>query len=308
VEKPTANEVRSLLLLGSEIWAVIVETFGHWNQDNCPRMAAALAFYACFSLCPVLLIALAVAGAFAGSSAAKAELVAKLEVLLRPDDIAYVFTLLESFTGHVSGRTLPLVGSAAALFTASAVFVELRGALNTIWDAKPEGGVSFLRVVYDRAISFLLVVGIGILLLMWIAAGTVLSAINAFFTNSVPVPPSLLQTLHLIVSFAVVPALLAIVYRLIPDTKIAWNDVWVGCVVATALLLVGKYCLSIYLRLNSLTSVYGAAGSLFVVLLWVYYSAQVVFLGAELTKVYANRYGSRLKGNAVVEEQKSEEC
>jgi len=285
--------IGALSFCGSEIWSVTWETLGSWHQDNCTRMAAALAFYTSLSLCPALLIGLAVAGIFVGSSAAKAELVAKLEAFLRPDDIAYILTLLDNFAGHLSGHALPLVGGVAALFTASAVFAELHSALNTIWEVKPEGGISFLRLIYDRGIAFLLVVGIGMLLLIWIAAGTVLATINAFFANSLPIPAGLLHIPNLIVSFAMIPALFAVAYKLIPDTRIEWRDVWLGCVVATVLILIGKHAVGLYLRFNSLTSVYGAAGSLFVLLIWVYCSAQIVFLGAELTKVYAKRYGSR---------------
>jgi membrane protein len=284
--------------IGCEIWTVTRQTLSRWNQDNCPRMAAALAFYTCFSLCPALLIGLKIAGMFVGSDAAKAELISKLESILSRGDISYVLSLLDSFTGHLSGHTLPIIGGLAALFTASAVFAELRSAMNTIWNVKPGKGIGILSFIYTRAIAFLLVAGTGILLVVWMVAGTVLSALNAFFSSSVPVPYSLFEAINKLVSLAVLPLLLACAYKLIPDTKVEWQDVWLGAAVATGLMLIGKYAVGTYLRVISLTSVYGAAGSLFVLLLWVYYSAQVVFLGAELTTVYARRYGSRSGQNS----------
>jgi membrane protein len=282
-----------MVKIGSEILTVIRQTLGDWNEDNCPRMAAALAFYTCFSLCPALLIGLKIAGMFVGSVAAKSELIRKLESFLSPGDVSYVLSLLDSFTWHLSGRTLPIIGVLAALFTASAVFAELRSAMNTIWNVKPGKGIGILRFIYTRAIAFLLVAGTGVLLVVWMVAGTVLSAMNAFFSNSVSVPYSLFEAANQLVSLAVIPLLLVFTYKLMPETKIEWQDVWLGAAVATGLMLIGKYAVSTYLSVISLTSVYGAAGSLFVLLLWVYYSAQVVFLGAELTKVYAKRYGSK---------------
>jgi membrane protein len=285
-----------MVRIGSEILTVIRQTMSHWNQDNCPRMAAALAFYTCFSLCPALLIGLKIAGMFVGSVAAKAELISKLESFLSPGDVTYVISLLDSFTWHLSGHTLPIIGGLAALFTASAVFAELRSAMNSIWNVEPGKGIGILRFMYTRAIAFLLVAGTGVLLVMWMVAGTVLSAMNAFFSNSAPVPYSLFEAVNKLVSLAVIPLLLVFTYKLMPDTKIEWQDVWLGSAVATGLMLIGKYAVRTYLSVISLTSVYGAAGSLFVLLLWVYYSAQVVFLGAELTKVYAKGYGSRKSG------------
>jgi len=280
-------------LLIREIWIVIKETVHSWLEDKGSRMAAALAFYTTFSLAPALLIGLAVAQAFVGTSTAQSELALKLGELIGPANADYVFKVLESSWGNIVGRHQPIIGVGAALFAATVVFAELQGALNSIWNVRSEGRSGLLRVVRTRAVSFIVIVGIGVLLLVSVAASAAFAAINAFFADSLPVPPHVTHALNLVISFAMIPLLLAFVYKLLPDERIAWSDVWVGAVVTSLLFLVGKWIIGIYLSVSTLQSVYGAAGSFVIVLVWVYYSAQVFFFGAELTKVYTRRYGSQ---------------
>lgn len=279
--------------LTKEIWAVVKETVHEWSGDNAFRMAAALAYYTTFSIGPALLFGLWIAGAVVGPPAARAELVSQLQKIVTPDAAAYIYTVLDTFWGELRGKHLPFVGVAAALVAATAVFAELQSSLNSIWGVKSRGGTSMLRFLYERAISFVFVVGIGVLLVLSITTSTVLGAINAFFSNFVHVPPYLLQGLNLLITFAMVPTLLALTYKLVPDAQVEWKDVWLGSVVASLLFLAGRQLFGMYLRWSILMSVYGAAGSLVILIVWVYYSAQVFFLGAELTKVYARRYGSK---------------
>ena len=287
----TATSVASHLL--KESWEVIKDTFSAWSEDNVLRMAAALAFYATFSIAPALLIGLAVAGAFVGRATARSALIEKIQDFVSPDAAAYVFMILGSFWDEVTARTLPIVGIGAGLVAATAVFAELQSSLNTIWDAHSQERSGFLTLIRERAIAFIFVVGIGILLLASVVAGTVLATINAFFADLYPIPEGVLKVLNLLTTFGMVPGLLALTYKLIPETRVAWKDVWMGSIVASILFFGGTYLFGLYLRLSVLLSVYGAAGSLVILLLWVYYSSQVYFLGAELTKVWARRYGSR---------------
>lgn len=287
------DQVSRIQSVSKEIWAVLKETAHEWSNDNAFRMAAALAYYTTFSIGPALLFGLWIAGAVVGPPAAKAELVSQLKHFVTPDAAAYIYTVLDTFWGELRGKHLPFVGIAAALVAATAVFAELQSALNSIWGAKSKGGPSMLRIFYERAISFVFVVGIGVLLVLSITTSTVLGAINAFFSNFVRLPPYLLQGLNLLITFAMVPTLLALTYKLVPDAHVEWRDVWLGSGVASLLFLAGRQLFGMYLRWSILMSVYGAAGSLVILIVWVYYSAQVFFLGAELTKVYARRYGSK---------------
>ena len=279
--------------LPREAWVLLKDTVGSWREDNAMRMAAALAFYATFSLGPALLIGLGVAGAFIGSEEAKTQLIVKVREFVSPDAANYVLTVLDSFWGQFTERRLPIIGIAAAALAGTAVFVELHGALNTIWNGETKNGSGVVQMVYSRALSFVLVVGIGVVILVSVAATTVLVTVNAFFSRALPVPHQLLDAANYLINFAMVPISLALAYKLVPDAEIAWKDVWLGAIVASLLFIAGKRVFGIYLGLSAFGSVYGAAGSLVILLAWVYYSAQVFFFGAELTKVYAYRYGSR---------------
>ncbi len=278
--------------ISGEVFAVSKETIGEWSSDNAFRMSAALAYYTIFSIGPALLLGLWIAGAAVGPHAAKAELFSQLKKIVTPEATAYIYTLLDTFWRDLTEQRLPFVGITAALLAATAVFAELHSSLNSIWGVKVKGDQTLWHIFYERAISFVFVVGIGALLVLSITTSMVLGAINTFFSGFVELHPHLLQTLDLVIAFAMVPALLSLTYKLVPDVELAWKDVWLGSGVASLLFLAGKQLFEMYLRWCDLMSVYGAAGSLVILIAWVDYSAQVFFLGAELTKVYARRYGS----------------
>ena len=287
--------INKFLIGTTEIWTFVAETFKAFLEDHALRMAASLAFYTTFSITPAMLIGLSVAGAVIGNSRAESELTAGMARLINPEAAEYVFRLVESFSADLRGKQLPLIGILGALLAATAVFVELQSALNVIWRASVRERQSVLGVIRSRAISFLFVVGIGILLLVSAVTGTVLAAINGLFSQAIPVPREFVHWSQMLLQFGMVPLLLATTYKLVPDAEIEWKDVLVGAIVTAVLFLLGKSIFGMYLRVSILGSVYGAAGSLFIVLAWVYYSAQVFFFGAEMTKVYAARYGSRSK-------------
>jgi len=275
-----------------ESWAVTKETLAEGQTDNVMRMAAALAFYTMFSLAPALLIALGIAGAFIGSTNAKTELVVKLKDFLTPDVAEYVFTVIDSLWGDLSDRRLPVVGIAGAAIAATAVFAELHSSLNAIWGVNHPDRSGIITAIYTRVVSFVIVAGIGILILISVLATAVLFSMNQMFSQFFPIPSHFVHTLNVLITVAMIPALLALSYKLIPDLRIEWKDVWFGAVFSSLLFVVGKWAFGIYLRHSTSLSVYGAAGSLVILLVWVYYSSQVFFLGAELTKVWARRYGS----------------
>jgi len=276
-----------------EIWAFVRETFEWFLEDRAMRLAASLAFYMTFSITPALIIALSIAGFAIGTSRAESELTAQVGRLINPEAAEYVFSLVERLSAELKGSHLPLIGILSALVAATAVFVELQSGLNVIWRVPSRERQGLLDLIRSRAISFVFVVGIGILLLLSVITSTVLAAINSLFVRALPISQDFLRWLQVLVQFGIVPVLLAVTYKLVPDADIEWKDVLVGAIVTALLFLLGKSVFGMYLHISILGSVYGAAGSLFILLAWVYYSAQVFLLGAEMTKVYAMRYGSR---------------
>jgi len=283
----------------SELKAFLADTFKAFMQDHAMRMAAALAFYTTFSITPALLIGMSLAATVVGSSRAESELTERIGQLINPEAAEYVFSLLKTLGTQISSRHLPLIGFASAVVAATAVFAELQASLNTIWEVAPGERGGILSMIRARFKAFVLVVGIGMLLLASVVASTVLSMLNELFTRTLPIPPVLINGMGPIIQFGMIPVLLACIYKLVPDVPIAWKDVLVAAVVTALLFLLGKSLFGLYLRISVLSSVYGAAGSLVIVLAWVYYSAQVFFLGAEMSKVFARRYGSHAPLNLV---------
>jgi membrane protein len=281
------------LNLAHEIRVLVGQTIDAWIQDSAIRMAAALAFYTIFSIGPALLIALFVAETMVDAASARLELATILERFVSPGDTAYVFSLLESAKGKIAGTGFPALSVITAIIAATGVFTELQSGLNAIWKVQSQRGSSVLRYVEMRLISFLIVIGIGVLLLASLAATTVLSTIETVIIHAFPIFANHLYKINSLISLTIIPILIACAYRFIPATKIAWRDIWPGCLLASLLLALGKFMITLYLSLTRISSLYGAAGSLVILLVWVYYSAQVFFFGAELTKVYAFRYGSR---------------
>lgn len=274
-------------------WEVLLETVRAWRLDNGMRMAAALAFYTTFSFGPALLIAIGIAGALVGDSAARSEAVSNLEKFITPEAASYVFSVLERYWIEVTDKKLPVIGIAAALVASTAVFAELQSSLNTIWGVANTRHSGILSIIYQRLTAFILVVGIGLLLLFSVSVGAALSAVSVLFGGELLVVHKMIEGLNLISGVAMIPGLLVLAYKLIPDADVSWGEALVGSLVASLLLLLGRRLFGMYLSLSTLLSVYGAAGSLVVIMLWVYYSSQVFFFGAELTKVWAKRYRIR---------------
>jgi membrane protein len=268
-------------------------TFEYYMNHKAPTLAAALAFYTTFSLAPTLLIALAVAEFMVGDATPKSELAELLRSYLTEQATQFALSAMASSKQHITGGTATLVGLVTAFFGATAVFLELRYALNFIWDVKRDKGSNLWRLFYDRIISFFVVIVIGVFLVISLALSTAMTALDNFIALKTSMPLSLLNIPNALISYMLAPVLLALVYRLLPDTHIEWKDIWLGVLVTTLLLALGRYGFGLYLGRTSLLSIYGAAGSFVVILLWVYYSSMALLLGAELTRVYAEYFGSR---------------
>ena len=273
---------------------LLIESFKEWQADNASRLAAALAYYTVFSLSPLLIMAIAIAGALFGEDAAKGEIVGQIEGLVGAEGATVIETAIRNANQPDISSVASLISVGVLLFGASGVFAQLQEALNTVWNvkAKPDQGV--MNFVRKRVLSFSAVLGIGFLLLVSLILSAVLSALSKYMGHLIPGADFLWQIVNQVVSFGIITSLFALMYKFLPDVKIKWDDVWIGASITAFLFSIGKFALGLYLGRGSFGSTYGAAGSLIVILAWVYYSAQILFFGAEFTQVYSRKYGSRI--------------
>ncbi len=280
-----------------KIWNFIVEVFEKWIADKAAKLGASLSFYTIFSLAPLLIIAISVAGLIFGENAARGEIVGQIKGLVGNEGAQVVQTALKNSSNQESGIISLIISMVTLAIGSTVVFVELQESLNMIWKVKPKPGRHLIKgLLKDRFQSFTLVVTTGFLLLVSLLISALLSALSNYVNEKlVPVPILLLDIVNILISLGVIFLLFALIYKILPDVDIKWNDVWIGALVTALLFVAGKYLIGLYIGSSTLSSTYGAAGSLVVLLLWVYYSAQILFLGAEFTYVYANKFGSGIK-------------
>jgi membrane protein len=274
-------------------------TYQGWKEDKASRLSAALAYYTIFSLAPMLLIIIAVTGFFFGQrDVVQSQVLNQIEGLVGADGREFVSGLLTSASNPAKGVFATIVGIVTLLFGALGVFNELHNALNTIWEVKEEETKGFLesikKVIFNRLLSFSMILGIGFLLLVSLVISAAISAVQETIGNAVPVSEILLQIVNLVISIGVVTVLFALIFKFLPDAEIAWRDVWLGAFVTAVLFSLGKFLIGLYLGNSSAASAFGAAGSLVLLLLWIYYSAQILLFGADFTEVYANKFGSKI--------------
>jgi membrane protein len=275
---------------------LIKGTFAEWKEDNVPVLAAALAYYTVFSLAPLLLIAIAIAGAVFGEEAARGELVRQIQGLVGKEGAEAVQAMIQNASKPNNGGAIAtIIGVILLLFGASGVFGQLQSALNTIWEVKPKPGQGIRSFLVSRFLSFAMVLVIGFLLLVSLVLSSVLAAVSHFFDNLMPGLPILGQVINFLISFGVITVLFASIYKFLPDVEIPWKNLWVGAAVTAVLFNLGKLAIGLYLGNSSVGSAYGAAGSLVVVLIWVFYSAQILLIGAEFTQVYSKYRGKPLR-------------
>lgn len=267
-------------------------TLDGYNHDKVPRLAAALAFYTVFSLAPVLLIAVAGAGFIYGEQAAQGQLFNSLSGLIGNDAAGTIQGILENMRKPGAGIVATIIGLVTLLLGATGVFAELQDSLNTIWGVQPKPKRALRTIVGERFASFLMVLGIALLLLISLLISTVLSALTGILGDRLS--GFLTAPLDLVISFGITAVLFALVYKVLPDVQIGWKDVALGAGLTAVLFIVGKSLIGLYLGRSGISSTYGAAGSFALLLLWVFYSAQIFFIGAEFTKVFA-----RWRGRAI---------
>ncbi|MEO8134312.1 MAG: YihY/virulence factor BrkB family protein [Betaproteobacteria bacterium] len=291
---PVAPFLGTVIGASKALWGMARASFSAWIDDYAPSMGAAIAYYTAFSIAPLLLIAMAVAGLVLGREAVSGQIFVQLQGLLGSDGATAVQGMLKSASSPERSTAAAIVGIATLLFGATTVFAELQSALDRIWRApaaeKKEGFWGLLRA---RALSFGMILGIGFLLLISLVVSAGMAAVGDWWAPVFGEWKYLLTSANFVFSFAVVTVLFAMIYKLLPRAAIGWHDVWVGALVTALLFTIGKSLIGLYIGKSSLVSGFGAAGSFVVILVWVYYSAQIFLLGAEFTWVYAHRYGSR---------------
>jgi membrane protein len=276
----------------SAFWELLKDTVKQWIDDGVPRLGAALAFYTLLSVAPLLVVVTALAGLLFGEQAAQGQIVDQIKDLVGPTGASTIQTMLANAHRPTLGTWMSVLSAVVLLIGATGLFAELQSDLNTVWGVEPKPGNGIWQAIKDRFFSFLMVLVIGALLLASLVASTALSALTHFAGGHWPRLAPWLHLGNFVVSLGLFTVLFAAVYRILPDAKIAWGDVWIGAAVTAVLFTLGKFLIGLYLAYGSVGSPYGAAGSLAVFLIWVYYSAQVLFLGAEFTQVYACRFGS----------------
>lgn len=275
------------------LWELLKETYEEWSNDNALRLGAALSYYMIFSLPPVLLIVIALAGFIFGEDAARGRIVDEIQVLIGRSGAEGVETMIQNAYKPEAGIIATIVGIVTLIVASTGVFAELQDALNTVWNVKPAEGRGVMDILRVRLFSFIMIVGIGFLLLVSLVISASISALNDYVLQyqAELISKTLLQIINLVVSLAISTGLFAMIYKLLPDVRIAWKDVWLGAFFTSLLFTIGKFGIGLYLGNSDIGSSYGAAGSMAIILFWVYYSSQILFFGAEFTQVYSRRFG-----------------
>lgn len=276
--------------------AFLREIVDEWQRDGALNLGAALAYYTLFAMAPLLVLVIAIAGLAFGRAAAQGEIVSQIGGLMGADGAKMIEGMIARASRPASGIVATGVSLGTMALGASGVFGQLQTALNHIFGVERRRGRGVRGAVRQRLAYFGMIVAIGFLLVVSLVVSAALAGVHDLLATRLPILARVLPPLNFLLSFAVVSGLFALVYKVLPDVELAWRDVWLGAACTSLLFTVGKGLIGLYLGRAGTTSVYGAAGSLVLVLLWIYYSAQILFFGAEFTEVYSRRYGSRREG------------
>lgn len=275
-----------------EAYDLLHETFDQWLGDNTTTLGAALAYYAVFAFAPLAVLAVAIAGFLFGEDAARGELYERLQTSVGPTFAKAIQDTLQYTATRGGGTIATIISIVVILVGATGLFSQLQQSLNTIWGVQPKNGRTWWDMIKERLMSFVMVLLVSVLLLASLVSSTIIHALGGMI--DLPGGPVLWRVVNWVVSFVLVTVVFALIYKVLPDVQISWRDVMVGATLTTVLFLIGNFLIGLYLSKSGTASAYGAAGSLVIILLWVYYSSQVLLFGAEFTQVYANHYGQPL--------------
>lgn len=271
-------------------WPLLNEAYNDWSEDRALRFSAALAYYSIFSMAPLVIIAISAAGLFFGAEAARGEIFQQIERLIGPKAAVEIQTLIQASSDKPKSLLATTIGLATLIVGASGVFAQLKDSLNTIWGVRLKKSAGVMVMIKDYVLSFSIVIAIGFLLIISLLFSAGLQAVSTYMKGIIPLPPFAAPLAEL-TSFALLTVLFALIYKVLPDVKIGWRDVWMGAVFTSIFFAIGKFLIGLYLGTSSVASSFGAAGALILILTWVYYSTTIFLFGAEFTKVYAREFG-----------------
>lgn len=275
------------------IYALLKSTYQQWSRHKVPRMGAALAYYTIFSLAPTLVIAISVAGLVFGDNAVQGQIVEQIQGIMGHDAARAVQTMVVSAHKNASQALAGIIGIIVMFVGASSLFVEMQDGLNEIWGVDTTKRSGIWNLLKSRFLSFGMVLGIGFLLLVSLLLSAALAAVAKYVGGLLPVPEAVLHGVDFLFSIFFIAVLFAMIFKILPDVKISWGDVWVGSAMTAFLFTIGKFLIGFYIGKSVTASTYGAAGALVVVVAWIYYCAQLLYFGAEFTRVYATECGSQ---------------
>ena len=291
-----------------QIFTLIKQTALEWNEDRAVRLAAALAYYTVFSIPPLLLIVVVVTGLFVDRATVQGQVVGQLNTILGEGG-SEIFDAMFAYAAEIDrGGLATLIGLLALFFGATGVFAQLHEAMNTVWDVTTtDEGANLWHIVKKRFFSFTMVLGVAFMLLISLVVSAALAALDEYARGVVPEAEAMLQTVNFFASLALTIVLFAGIFKVVPDARVRWNDVWIGATITGVLFTVGKWALGQFLAGNATVASYGTAGSIVLLMLWVYYSTNIFFFGAEFTKVWARRHGTPIKPDQDAEPLSAEE-
>jgi len=279
------------------IWEFLLDVINKFIDDKCPKLGAALSFYTIFSLAPLLIIAISVAGLIFGEKAASGQIVGEIKDIVGPESAVLIQNALKKVSFSAANIIAIVMSLVTMIIGSTVVFVELQDSLDMVWKVKPKPGRSLIKgLLMDRIKSFSIVLGTGFLLLVSLIISALISALSSYINEKlVSIPVFLLDSIDIVISVGIIFILFGMIFKGLPDVELEWRHVWVGSIVTAVLFALGKYLIGLYIGQSTLGSTYGAASSLVVLLLWIYYSAQILFLGAEFTQVFAEKLGEGIK-------------
>jgi membrane protein len=282
------------------VWELVKEAVVECRENKAQRLAAALAYYAMCSLAPLLILLVAIAGSAYGESRAVERMVSELRELIGPAGGDAIGTLIRSLRTPRADLGTTIIGAAGLLFVASGLFNHLRDSLNTIWEVTARPGHPLRGYFFSRLLAIIAVLGLGMLALVGLSLGIAMEAIVRNLSAALPgaLPALALRATQLLLTFVIITLLVALIYKVLPDAKMAWKDIWVGAITTALLVVLGQALAGAYLRSGAVGTAYSMVGAVVIILAWVYYSALIFFFGAELTWLYANRFGSRIVPSA----------
>ncbi|MDQ2644269.1 MAG: YihY/virulence factor BrkB family protein [Myxococcota bacterium] len=280
-----------------EAWTVAKETISEWSDDNASRLAAGLSCYTLLSIAPLLVLSVAIAGLAVGEEAARGQIVNQIGAIVGNEAGGAIQSIAANAKEPSAGILSTILGLAVLLFGASGVFFELQNALNAIWEVEPKPNQGVRGFIRHRFFSFAMVMALAFLLLVSLIVNAGLAATGKFFEDYLPGGEALWQVVNFTVALAVTALLFALIFKIVPDVILRWKDALVGGLFTAVLFALGRFALAMYIGKSSTTSSFGVAGSLVALVLWVYYSSQILFLGAEFTQVYSRKYGGKVRPN-----------